>query len=273
MNSRIAVLVFLLAAFTLPTVAQQSTPASNDQSAASVPEQRERLTAPKATDFWDGDDPNFLNLVTHPFANKKYVQRYTGPIKDRLNELDEFRSEDANKVKDVDGRSQNGIQLASEKVNAAAQHANDAANKAQSAQSAATEASSRVSRVEQTVASLDHYTGNAQTEIHFRSGQTALSKNAKDALDQLAGPLKNQKNYIVEVRSFSAGHGSTAVTNSQRLADSVTRYLVLSHQIPIYRVRSVNMGNPSFDGTAKHLSGGRVEVNVVRNDQETTAQQ
>ena len=40
------------------------------------------------TDFWDGDDPNLVNLVTHPFASKKYVQRMTRPIKDRLNVSD-----------------------------------------------------------------------------------------------------------------------------------------------------------------------------------------
>ena len=50
---------------------------------------RERLQDPSSKDFWDGDDPNLVNLVTHPFARKKYVLRHTQPIKDRLLTLQE----------------------------------------------------------------------------------------------------------------------------------------------------------------------------------------
>lgn len=273
MKNCVALFVLLLGVLTLTTFAQQSVPASNDHSTASVPEQRDPLTAPKRTDFWDGDQPNLADLLTHPFASKEYVRRYTAPIKDRLNELDEIRSENSSNINDIDARSKNGLQLASEKVSAADQHAGEASSRAQGAQSAASEAANRVSRVEQRVGNLDHYVGGGpQTEIRFRTGQTILSKSAKEALDGLAAPLKNQKNYIVEIRSYSAGHGSTAIANSARLADSVTRYLVLSHEIPAYRVRSIGLGNPPSGEVTKRVSGSRVQVNVLRNDQETAAQ-
>src|ERR1700739_4230407 len=115
--------------------------------------------------------------------------------------------------------------MASEKSVVADQHATDAANKAQLAQTTATQASTRVSNAEQMVGSLDQYKGSAETEIRFRSGQTMLSKNAKDALDQMAGPLKGQQSYIVEVRGFAPGQGQTAIANSRKIADSVVRYL------------------------------------------------
>jgi outer membrane protein OmpA-like peptidoglycan-associated protein len=276
MNNRIAILVFLLVVFTIPSFAQ-SAQSSSDQAGQGSPaiqsmEQREPLKAPQATNFWDGDDPNFVNLVTHPFANKKYVQRYTAPIKDRLNELDEIKSENGNMIKDIDGRSQQGIQQASEKVNLADQHANDAGSKAQGAQTAATEASKRVSRSEQIVANLDQYKATSQTEIRFRPGQSVLSKTAKDALDQLAAPLKDQKSYMIEVRGFSPGHGNAAMASSQAMAASVTRYLVLSNHIPVYRIHALSMGNAPVAGETKHVTGGRVEVNVLTNDLSTTAQ-
>jgi outer membrane protein OmpA-like peptidoglycan-associated protein len=101
-------------------------------------------------------------------------------------------------------------------------------------------------------------------------GQTVLSKAAKDALDEMAAPLKDQRSYIIEVRGFAPGHGQTAIANSQKMADSVVRYLVLSHQIPVYRIYAVSMGNAPAqggDGTmAKNTTGGRVEVNLLKND-------
>jgi outer membrane protein OmpA-like peptidoglycan-associated protein len=259
--------VLALPGFVLQGLAQQSSSAM--PAAPSTQPTLEPLPPQNPTDFWDGDEPNLVNLVTHPFANKKYVARMTRPIKDRLNELDEITTSNTAAIKDVDARAQHGIQLASEKSSMADQHASDAATKAQLAQTAATQASTRVSTAEQMVGNIDQYKGTAQTEIRFRPGQSALSKPAKDALDEMAAPLKDQRSYIIEVRGFSAGRGQAAIAASQKMADSVVRYLVLNHQVPVYRIYVVSMGNAPVDveGTgAKHSSGGRVEINVLKND-------
>jgi outer membrane protein OmpA-like peptidoglycan-associated protein len=126
------------------------------------------------------------------------------------------------------------------------------------------------------VGSLDQYKGSGQTEIRFRAGQSVLSKAAKDALDEIAAPLKDQRSYIIEVRGYASGRGQAAIASSQKMADSVVRYLVLNHQIPVYRIYVMSMGNSpaaSADGTmAKHTSGGRVEVSLMKHDLVGSAQ-
>lgn len=206
----------------------------------------------------------------NPWARKKYVQRQTEPIRDRLNELDELTSQNSKMIKDVDTRAQQGIQLASTKANEADQHAIDAGNKAQAAQQTATQANTRLTTVEQVVGNIDQYKATNQTEIRFRAGQSALSNNAKSALDDLATPLKGQRGYIIEVQGFSSGRGQAAIAASQKMADSVVRYLVLNHDIPVYRIYVVGMGNaPAADQqTAKRSSGGRVEISLLKNDLE-----
>ncbi len=273
MTNRIILLAFLSGTLALPGVAQQSN--SNADNGAAAQSTREPLPSTTPKDFWDGDDPNFGNLVMHPFATKKYVQRKVNPIKDRVNELDELTSENGRMIKDVDTRAQQGLQMASEKSSLADQHATDATNKAQLAQTTATQASTRVANAEQMVGSLDQYKGTAETEIRFRPGQSMLSKNAKDALDQMAGPLKDQKSYIIEVRGFSPGHGQAAIASSRKMADSVVRYLVTAQQVPVYRIYVMSMGNAAVaaDGTAaKRVTSGRVEVSVLKNDLLNTAQ-
>ena len=261
-------------ALAVPVCTQQSSSNSSSSatSAQATPSQSasmpdlEPLPPHQAANFWDGDDPNLISLVTHPFANKKYVQRMTRPIKDRLEELDGLTTANSNAIKDVDARAQRGLQLASEKTSLADTHASDAVTRSQQAQTAASDASSRVSGAEQVVGSLERYKSGAQTEIRFRPGQTVLSKQAKDALDGMAAPLKGQHSYIIEVQGFAAGHGQAAIASSQKMADSVVRYLVLTHQIPVYRIYVLSMGNTPLEGTAKRVSGGRVEVNVMKND-------
>jgi outer membrane protein OmpA-like peptidoglycan-associated protein len=263
--------LLLSIALAVPGFAQQA-PSGGGAPPAAIgsTSDREPLAPAKSSDFWDGDDPNLVNLIVHPFASKKYVQRQVGPIRDRINELDELTAENSKLIKDVDARAQHGIQLVSEKSSLADQHATDAANKAQLAQTAATQAATRVSTEEQVVGNLDQYKGSAETDIHFRIGQSVLSKASKDALDEMAAPLKGQRSYIIEVRGFSPGRGQAAIASSQKMADSVVRYLVLNHQIPVYRIYVLSMGSASMagaDGTmAKPISGGRVEISLLKND-------
>ena len=219
MKYRILVTLLLSPVLALPAFAQQTNSNSSAQPAASadrtapasqtvVTTSREPLQPTSSGDFWDGDEPNAVNLVTHPFARKSYVQRQIRPIRDRINELDALTASNSKMIKDVDGSAQQGIQLVSAKTNEADQHAIDAGNKAQTAQLAASQTTAHLSKAEQMVGNIDQYKAGAQTEIRFRPGQTVLSKKAKDALDEMAAPLKDQLSYIIEVRGFAPGQRS-----------------------------------------------------------------
>ena len=107
-----------------------------------------------------------------------------------------------------------------------------------------------------------------------------LSQAAKAALDDMATPLKSQRGYVVEVQGFSSGHGQAAIASSQKMAESVVRYLVLNHDIPVYRIYLVGMGNAPAPATtaaegdakpAKRINGGRVEISLLKNNLEQLA--
>jgi outer membrane protein OmpA-like peptidoglycan-associated protein len=282
MNSRILLALPLAAALTLSALAQttssaqdQNQPATTSQSNSaqsnsSQPSSNENATGkqplqpPSREGFW-----GHLN----PFARKSYVKRQTEPIRDRVNELDDLTAANGKAIKDTDSRAQSGIKLASDKANEADQHAVDAGNKATMAQQTAQQATQRLQTVETVVGNIDQYKASNQTEIRFRAGQSMLSKNAKDALDEMANTVKGQHGYIIEVQGFSSGRGQTAISNSQKMAESVVRYLVLNHEIPVYRIYLVGMGNAPManadeNAKPKHVSGGRVEVSLLKNDLE-----
>jgi outer membrane protein OmpA-like peptidoglycan-associated protein len=270
--NRILVTLPLAAMLALPALAQTS---SNDQSNQPAAAQS---TSTQSAEGATGKQPlqppareGFWGRV-NPFARKSYVKRQTDPIRDRVNELDELTASNSKSIKDTDERAQAGIKLASDKANEADQHAIDAGNRANQAQQSAQQVTARVQTVETVVSNIDQYKASNQTEIRFRPGQTLLSKNAKDALDEMANSVQGQRGYIIEVQGFSSGKGQAAISNSQKMAESVVRYLVLSHEIPVYRIYLVGMGNAPMagdeEGKSKHITGGRVEISLLKNDLE-----
>lgn len=279
MKDRIFVAVLLSALLALPARAQQTNssssqqPATTDQGAANSPQNTpatpKQSPQDSHTDFWEGDEPSAAALIFHPFASKGYVRRHTEPIRDRLNELEKLNASDGAMTRDVDTRNQQGIQLASDKTKEADQHASDASNRSQLAQQTAGALNDRLPRVETTVGGLDQYKAGTQTVIQYRPGQTVLSKDAKQALDEMANQLKDQRGYVVEVHGYSSSGGQTGIASSRSIADSVVRYLVLNHEIPAYRIYVIAMGNaPSAAAEntgGKRSSRNRVEISVLKN--------
>jgi outer membrane protein OmpA-like peptidoglycan-associated protein len=259
-----AVLAFPAFAQTSSTQDQSNPPAAQNTQSTDTATGKQPLQPPSREGFWGR---------VNPFARKNYVKRQTEPIRDRINELDDLTAANSKSIRDTDSRAQAGIKMASDKANEADQHAIDAGNKASMAQQSAQQASTRIQTVETVVSNIDQYKASNQTEIRFKPGQSVLSKNAKDALDEMANTVKGQKGYIIEVQGFSSGRGQIAISNSQKMAESVVRYMVLNHEIPVYRIYLVGMGNAPVagaeeDAKTKHMSGGRVEISLLKNDLE-----
>lgn len=195
----------------------------------------------------------------NPFARKKWVRREVDPIKDRTNELDQLQAKNANDIKDVDQRSQAGINKAMMAANTADAHAADAANKANAAQSTATDASTRTNTLNGTVSNLDQYQQVVATSVPFAAGRTTLGPKGKESLDNMAAKLSGEKGYIVEVQGYSKG----GVQTSQAMADSVVRYLVTEHQVPLYRIYRTGLGKQAAtpgDGQEAIVNGVRVTL-------------
>ncbi|HEX6878960.1 MAG TPA: flagellar motor protein MotB, partial [Terriglobales bacterium] len=207
MNTRYLMVLPLAATLMVPAMAQQN---SND---AQQPAATTTQNAPAAQDQTTTSDRQPLQPQLkqgfwghlNPFARKKYLERQVSPIRNRVNELDELTANNTKMLKDVDARATEGIRQASAKADQADQHAVDAGNRAQQANQTATQAGTRLQTVETVVGNIDQYKPATQTEIRFKPGQTALSAKAKEALDDMAQNLKDQKGYIIEVQGFAPG--------------------------------------------------------------------
>jgi outer membrane protein OmpA-like peptidoglycan-associated protein len=255
--------VLLGSALGVSALAQSSAPATqpNDQAAASSSASQSTINPNDSTTYATGkplanqSKEGFWGHV-NPFARKKWVNRQVTPIKDQVNELDQLQAKNANDIRDVDSRSQAGIKNAVNSANTADQHAQDAANRANAAQALAGNASTRTDALGNTVGNLDQYQTVSATAVPFAAGRTTLGPTGKSDLDALATSLAGEKGYIIEVQGYSRG----GVQTSQAMADSVVRYLVTEHQVPVYRIYRTGLGR----NTAKSTDGEKLVVNGVQ---------
>ncbi len=241
------------------TTAGASASASGNESLYAT---RQPLTTESHEGFW-----GHLN----PMARKKWVKREVNPVKDRLNELDQLSASNAREIKDVDARAQAGIAKANDEAQLADQHATVAGNTANQAQQMAQHADTQTTDIGNTVNNLDQYQTVNQVEIRFRRGQSVLGENSKGALDQLVSQLQGQRGYLLDVQGYSPLRGPAGVAASHRMASAVTRYLVTQHQIPLYKIHEIGLGNApiTVSDTGSSHRGSVVEVTLLHNSLST----
>ena len=199
----------------------------------------------------------------NPLARKKWVKREVDPIRDRTNELDQLQAKNRNDIRDVDTRAQAGISKANSAAALADQHAQDASTRAGAANSLAGNANSKTDALNGTVSNLDQYQTVTSASVPFPAGRTTLGPKAKADLDDLATKLAGEKGYIIEVQGYSKG----GVATSQSMADSVVRYLVTEHQVPMFRIYRSGLGKATATASAdgeKTLTNG-VRVTLLHN--------
>ncbi len=257
--------LLLASALVVPAIAQQPQPAASDSSTPPAAQS----TTPSSASTPNTDKEGFWGHM-NPFARKKWVNKRLDPIKDQLTELDQVNAKNASDIKDVDARAQAGIRHAQQTADAANQQATTAGNTAQTASNVAQGASGHVDQLNTTVNGLDQYHQISDIDVPFRGGSPVLSQAARGQLDDLAANLAGHQGYIIEMEARSPAAGAAGIQASQRLAQSVQRYLVTEHQIPVYRMHFVALGNApmvSADDTTKpeRVRKSTVHIRLMEN--------
>jgi OOP family OmpA-OmpF porin len=149
---------------------------------------------------------------------------------------------------------------------------NAAAGGAVAAQEQADRAVNGVQVANERINSLDDYTPAQSININFKLRSATLTSESKTSLDQVAEYAKNAKGFLIEVTGYAYESKNKAVNRqlSQQRAESVVRYLVENHQIPLRRILTpfgYGASNPIADNTTREgrTENRRAEVRVLVN--------
>ncbi len=150
--------------------------------------------------------------------------------------------------------------------------ANTAKGGARAAQETADSAVAGVNATNDRISALDDYEPQTVLAVNFKTGSSLLSKDSKAQLDEVATKALNSKGYVLEVSGFADATGSVNRNRalSQRRADTVIRYLVENHSIPLRRIVTpygYGESNPVAENTSRdgRAQNRRVEVKLLVN--------
>jgi len=194
-------------------------------------------------------------------ATKKYVRKTVNervtPIEGRTQELEETVRRNTQDIHTLDDRLTKRVDEVSGRVDRAQASADEASSHAIAADERASRADEHAGRAEQRVedirANLDRYTLMSTVSVNFKLNSADLTQDGKSVLDNLALEAKNQKGYILEIQGFtdSTGQGKINDKLSQARAESVQRYLARQHQIPIYKMSILGLGELKEEGVER----------------------
>ncbi|HVB99924.1 MAG TPA: OmpA family protein [Candidatus Dormibacteraeota bacterium] len=201
-------------------------------------------------------------------ATKGYVRSQVQPVNTKVGQV---QQESQAQIKETNGKlDQTNQQLsaAQTKLDATAETADAADSRSTSALNGVKQNSSQINNLNNFAANLDTYKSTDQTVVHFAFNKAKLSTEDMAELDKVATEAQGQKRYVITVRGFTDQTGPTDydVELSSRRAESVIRYLVGQHNIPIYLIHMVGMGKSDLVNNGKtrqdRADSRRVEVDL-----------
>ncbi len=230
-------------------------------------------------------------LLAGGCATKKYVRNTTAPIQAKVDEVGQQTSQNSqqiddtrNQVKEVDEKSQNGISGAQERAASADQraaiadqHASAAMDKANQAVQAGDQNAEALNSLRSVVSNIDDYQVQTSAMVSFKFAKSTLGDDAKQDLDKLAEGVQPDKRFFIAVEGYTDSVGSKEYNEalSRKRADAVVEYLVAKHDIPIYRIQMIGLGDEKPVDEARtraaRAKNRRVEVKVFCADQVTSS--
>ena len=197
-------------------------------------------------------------------ATKGYVRSQVQPVNTKV---DQAQNQIKQTNSNLDQTNQR-LSSAETKLSATTETANAADSRSTDALNGVKENAGQINNLNSFASELDQYKNVDQTVVLFAFNSYKLTTEDEADLDKLASEAQGEKRYLITLEGFTdqTGPASYNLELSRRRAESVVRYLVSQHNIPVYLIHKVGMGKADLVNNGKTLQdraqSRRVEVDL-----------
>jgi OmpA-OmpF porin, OOP family len=200
-------------------------------------------------------------------ATKNFVKQSIDPLDKKIDTVDKSsQSRDTQQVSDINKTNQT-VDDDEKKLSATTEIARTADGESKNAIAKANQNTKDIGDLRNVIANIDDYKPmGAPTVVHFAVAKDTLTADEKAKLDQIATQLGSQARYFITVEGFTDQTGTASFNEqlSRNRANSVISYLVGSHDVPVYRIHMVGLGDQKLidEGKGKKAreASRRVEI-------------
>jgi OOP family OmpA-OmpF porin len=234
------------------------------------------------------------SLLGSGCATKKFVRQTVDPVSGKLDQvstktdaqgqtLDQTRTsldqtkQGLDKTNATIEKDESALSATNERALSADNHAGQAQTRADEASRKADQANQGVNDLKSALGNIDDYKQVSATTVNFKFNSDKLDSDAKMAIDQMAMNQGRYKRFFIAIEGFTdkTGNADYNAALSRRRADAVMGYLVAQHDVPVYRIQMVGLGEqkPLEDARtrAANAKNRRVEVTLFSADQSLAA--
>ena len=201
-------------------------------------------------------------------ATKNYVKQSVQPIEQKVDQVDQnSQKRDSEQVANL-GKTNQQVDENEKKLDATTEIAKTADNESKGAMSKTNQNTKDLNDLRNVVANIDDYKPGNQVVVHFGINKNTLTKDETAKLDEVATQIGSVQRYFITVEGFTDQTGSSARNDqlSRERANQVISYLVGSHDIPVYRIHMVGLGEQKLidEGKGKEAreASRRVEITI-----------
>lgn len=201
-------------------------------------------------------------------ATKGYVRSQVQPVNAKVDQVSKNTDAQFKQTNQKLGQTSQQVQSNQTDIAANKEAAASAGSQAGEALNRANQNSSQLNDLNNTVANLDAYKLTDHAVVLFGFNRSNLTAASKAQLDKVAADVQGEQRYFITVAGYTDQTGAASYNDllSRKRADSVIRYLVGDHGIPIYRIHTVGLGEMHLINGGRTLQdrkeSRRVEIGV-----------
>jgi len=195
-------------------------------------------------------------------ATKKYVREQVQPVSTKVDQVQTETQKQGTQIQQTNQQ----LEKDETAISAAKEIATSADTRAGQALTQGGQNSKQLGELRNVIANLEDYKVANQTVVHFGFNKDNVTTDDQQQLDQLAGQIASAARYFITVEGYTDQTGPASYNEelSRRRANHVIAYLVGSHNIPIYRIHTVGLGDQKLIDAGKtrqaRAESRRVEV-------------